>query len=176
MELVPIKVRIGLKTKNERLLHDHPDFNTLPKELRDGLDWSHYVDKFGGWKYDNIAGHSDDDPDNDSPTGMWLGMLLVPEDFAQAAVNAFPGQCSFLTEVECERFYEDRHTADQPEIFDDTEILQAIAAKRAVGIPEDDQDRNAMDPDHPLSGRRRNKTKTFAGYKLQRGITIKSLT
>ena len=175
MELVPIKVRIGLRTTNGRLLHDHPDFNSLPSELRDGLDWSHYVDKFGGWKYDNVAGHSDHDPNNDSPQGMWLGLLLVPEAFAQAAVAAFPEKCSFLTEAECERFYEDRHTFDQPEIHDDTEALQAIAAKRAAGIPEDQQDRNAIDPDHPMRGRRRNKTKTFSGYKQQRGITIKSL-
>ena len=175
MELVPIKVRIGLRTRNERLLHDHPDFNTLPIELRDGLDWSHYVDKFGGWKYDNVAGHSDHDPDNDSPNGTWLGLLLVPEDFARAAVEKFPEQCSFLTEAECEAFYQNRHTFDQPEVNDDTETLQAIAAKRAAGISEDDQDRNAMDPDHPSRGRRRNKTKTFAGYKKQRGITVKSL-
>lgn len=175
MELVPIKVRIGLKSVKSKMLHAHPDFNTLPEELRDGLDWSHYVDKFGGWKYDNVAGHSDHDPDNDSPNGMWLGMLLVPEAFAQAAVEKFPEQCFFLTETECERFYEDRHTFDQPEINDDTETLQAVAAKRAAGIPEDDQDRNAMDPDNPMRGRRRNKTKTFAGYKQQRGISVKSL-
>lgn len=175
MELVPIKVRIGLKTKNERLLHGYPDFNSLPGELRDGLDWSHYIDKFGGWHYDSVAGHSDHDPDHDSPRGEWLGMLLVPEAFAKAAIEKFGDQCSFLTEAECEAFYQDRCTVNQPDVHDDTETLQAIAAKRAAGIPEDEQDVNAMDPDHPMRGRRRNKTKTFDGYKQQRGISIKSL-
>jgi hypothetical protein len=175
MELIPIKVRIGLKKDGGKILHSHPDFNSLSEALRDNLDWSYYVDKFGGWHYDKVAGHSDHEPDNDSPRGEWIGMLLVPENFAQAAVDKFSNQCSFLSEQECERFYEDRCTVEQPEIHDDTETLQAISAKRTAGIPEDDQDENAMNPDHPMRGRRKNKIKKFAGYKKQRGITIKSL-
>ncbi len=173
MELVPIKVRIGLRSNKGKLEHDHPEFNKLPEELRDGLDWSHYVDKFGGWLYDRVSGHPTHDPDNDSPQGIWLGMLLVPEEFANAAIDEFPDQVSQMSEPECVEFYENRCTVNRPEIQDDVEVLQAIAAKRAAGVDVDDDDVHALDPDHPARGRRRNKTKTFAGYKQKRNITIK---
>ncbi len=174
MELIPIIVRIGLRNKKGKSEHDHPEFNKLPEELRDGLDWSHYVDKFGGWLYDRVSGHSTHDPDNDSPHGIWLGMLLVPEAFANAAIKTFPDQVSQMTEPQCEAFYHDRCTINEPEIKDDTEVLQAIAAKRTAGIDVDNDDVRALDPDHPASGRRRNKIKTFAGYKQERNITIKT--
>jgi hypothetical protein len=173
MELVPLKVKIGLKSENGRKSHSFPDFNQLSSSLRDDLDWSYFVDKFGGWHYDQLSGHADDDPGDDSPQGNWNGMILVPNDFAQAAVAAFPTQCSILTEAEATTFYDDRAHICDPAIKEDVDVLQAISAKRSLSIVEDQGDLDALNPDHPASGRRRNKRKTWADFKTAEGITIK---
>ncbi len=172
MTLKGIQVKIGLKSENGKLMHDFPDFNKIAPAIRDEMDWSHFVDKFGGWHYDQIAGHADDDPANESPTGTWVGMLLVPENFANEAVILFPRQVKLWTELECQTFYEQRAHVRQPAIKEDVEILQAIVAKRALNIPEAQEDLDALDPDHPALGRRRNKEKTWVGFKNQRGVIL----
>lgn len=170
MQLVPLQVRIGLKANRQ---HDFPPFNELDATLRDNMDWSYFVDKFGGWHYDQVAGHSDDDSVNDSPRGTWLGLLLVPDDFAQAAVARWPARCFIKTEVEAEALYNERCHIRDPEIKEDVDVLQAIKAKRDLAIPEEQADRDALDPDHLTRGRRRNTRKTWAGFKSAEGITIK---
>ncbi len=170
MELVPLKVRIGLKSGGG---HDFPNFNALDASVRDGMDWSYYVDKYGGWHYDKLSGHQDDDPVDDSPRGTWIGMLLVPEPFATAAVAQFPAVCSVWAESVCETFYNERAHSHEPEIREDKEALQAILAKRALSIAEDQGDLDALDPDHPAPGRRRNKLHTFSDFKAQKGLTVK---
>lgn len=170
MELVPLQVRIGLNANHQ---HDFPPFNELDAALRDNMDWSHFVDKFGGWHYDQVAGHSDDDPVNNSPSGIWLGLLLVPDDFAQAAVARWPTRCFIKMEVETEALYNERCHIRDPEIKEDTDVLQAIKAKRDLAIPEDQADLDALNPDHPARGRRRNIRKTWTGFKSAEGITIK---
>jgi len=172
--MVVIKVKIGLKSIKGKTSHGFPDFNSIRDNVAswdDGSDWSHFVDRFGGWHYDGVAGHNDEDSANGSPRGVWLGMLIVPSDFAEEAVKAFPEQVSVIAETDAQGFYENRVTADQSEIIEDVEALQAIAAKKSLGI-EDAADVNSLNPDHPQRGRRRNKTKTWAGYKQQRGIEI----
>jgi hypothetical protein len=169
MELVPLKVKIGLKPGGG---HQFPNFNSIDPGLRDNMDWSHYVDKFGGWHYDKVAGHHDDDTANDSPPGTWIGMLLVPDGFATAAVAQFPDTCSVYSEVDCADFYDNRAHKHEPEIKEDKEVLQAIQAKRALGIAEDQGDIDALNPDHPALGRRRNKLNTFNDFKTQKGITV----
>lgn len=178
---MPLMVKIGLKTSNNRREHDYPAFNQLAADLRGNTDWSIFVDQYGGWHYDKEAGHADHDPKDvgdtrfDSPHGMWLGMLLVPENFAQAAVKRFPEQCYIIDDKGAEEFYEARCTAKQPEVHDDVEALQALAAKKQLGMADDDPEiAHAMDVDHPSPGRRRNKLKTWEGYKKQRGVTIKA--
>lgn len=174
--LVPIIVIIGLKTEKKRTIHGYPDFNSIRdvvKSWNDGSDWSNYVDRYGGWHYDSVSGHQDEDSENNSPLGSWLGMLCVPADFAEAAVRAFPNQVKILDENECRKFYEERVTIGQSEIIENTETLQALAAKRALGISEASDD-NALDPDHPQIGRSRNKVKTWDGYKKQRGVHLDS--
>ena len=91
MELTPIRVIIGLKKDGG---NSYPDFNKLPEELRDGMDWCRFVDRFGGWYYNKVSDHQSDDDGQKFGTGAhcWCGLLMVPDDFAQAAVNAFPGR------------------------------------------------------------------------------------
>ena len=169
MKLVPLRVLIGLTDKG---FHKNPAFNDIPKATRGGADWSVFIDRFGGWHYDNQCGHADHDPVNGTPAGTWCGMFLVPKDFADAAVGKFPDECTVMTEAEAEKFYDERAHLHEPEINDNVEVLQAIVAKRALGIDDSDEDRNALDPDHPSAGRRRNKTKTWKGYKKNRGIEL----
>lgn len=169
-ELVPLQVRIGLKGNRQ---HSFPPFNDLDAALRDNMDWSHFIDKFGGWHYDQVAGHSDDDPANDSPRDTWLGLLLVPDDFAQAAVAQWPALCSIKSETDAEALYNDRCHVRDPVIKEDTDVLTAIKTKRDLSIPENQADLDALDPDHPARGRRRNSKKTFAGFKSAEGISIK---
>jgi len=169
MDLVPLQVKIGLKGNRQ---HDFPPFNELDAALRDGMDWSHFVDKFGGWHYDQVAGHSDDDSVNGSPVGTWLGLLLVPDDFAEAAVARWPTRCFIKTEVEAEALYNERCHIRDPEIREDTDVLQAIVAKRALDIPEDQADLDALNPDHPAPGRRRNTRKTWSDFKSAEGVMI----
>lgn len=173
--LICLKVSMGLKREKdkrgiERMVSAYPPFNELPSELRDGMDWSHFVDQYGGWHYD-CCGHNEQD--DESPRGVWFGMLLVPESFANAAVEKWPEQCSILNANQAERFYEDRVTKDMPEIEEDVEALQIIAAKRAAGLPEDESDQAALDPDNPRRGRRRSKTKKFADMLNHRGLKLK---
>jgi len=176
MKLVPLAVRIGLKSEGG---HDYPPFNEIPESVRENMDWARYIDRFGGWHYDKHCGHVDHDPagqgehpDVDSPAGTWLGFFLVPKAFADEAVSRWPAQCSIMTEADCGSFYERRCTCHQPEVREDAVVLQAIAAKRSMGIAETPADRNALDENHPMPGRVKNKTKTWAGLKAQRGIEI----
>lgn len=172
MDLVPLKVTIGLKTEKNKRFHAFPAFNEIPAETRDNMDWSHFVDQYGGWHYDKVSGHDHEDTPNGSPRGVWIGLLLVPEDFAADAVTRFPAQCQIVNEEAAETFYEGRVTIEQPEIEEDLEVLQAIAAKRGAGIEESADDLAALDPDNPRRGRRRNKTKRWADMLAHRGLTI----
>jgi hypothetical protein len=79
-----------------------------------------------------------------------------------------------MAENAAKAFYDDRAHKRDPAIKEDAVTLQAIAAKRALAIPEDQEDLDALDPDHPAPGRRRNKRKTWAAYKNAEGLTIKS--
>lgn len=170
MELVALRVKIGL---NGNGYHDFPKFNQITSSLRGDVDWSIFVDRFGGWHYDQVSGHDHEDA-GVSERGNWNGMLMVPNDFAQAAVTMFPSTCSIIVETEAEDFYNNRGHIRDAEIKEDTTVLQAIAAKEALSIAQDQSDVDALNPDHPATGRRRNKKKTFAGFKTEQGITVKS--
>lgn len=165
--MVPIRVRIGLDHKGH---HAYPPFNTLPHGVRQGMDWARFIDRHGGWLYDRKHGHAADTPE--SPRGFWFGVIIVPELFAAESADRWPNDIEVLDETEVARFYEERVSHQQPEIIDDLETLQAIAAKRAIGLSETQDDINALDPDHEARGRRRNAEKTWAGFRSSRGLAI----
>ena len=167
MELVPLQVKIGLDSKN---FHKFPDFNTLSSVVRDGVDWSVFIDRFGGWHYDQVCGHAQEDIT--SARGNWNGMLMVPDNFAQAAVAAFPDECFILTELDATDFYDTRGHVRDPAIKEDARVLQSIKAKVDLGIEQTQDDVDALDPEHPSPGRRNNPKKTFAGFKTDQGITV----
>lgn len=177
-ELAALRVTIGLRADGQA---DHPDFNTLPIVIASGMDWSYFVDQFGdGWKYDNVAGHIDDDPTNDSPVGVQLGVLLVPEQFALEAVAAFPTLCEQLTEAQCQAFYETRHQHGRPDIDNAPEVLEGLRSERELRVArgQDTTDLDAkidraLDPDDPEPGVTRNRRRRWASYKTQAGVEFK---
>lgn len=176
MDLVPIKVKIGLKSEGGRMQHAFPKFNLLPAAVRDNMDWSHFIDKFGGWYYDKVAGHDKEDSANGSPQGTWLGLLLVPEDFADAALAQFPDLVSELTEAETVDFYENRCTVYQPEIEEDEEAMKMVdrrIAEKPSNRTIDPDVKNALDPDHPAPGRRKNMRKKLVDRLSHLGHAIK---
>ena len=173
-ELAAIKVVIGLKASGRTAgHHQYPDFGQLACVLASGMDWSRYVDVHGdGWHYDKVSGHRDDDAD--SPFGTWFGMLLVPVGFAEQALAQFPDTVTQLTEAQCKTFYESRVTVRQPALIESVGTLQALAAKRQLDLPETEEDRQALDPDHPSPGITRNQRKTWADFKKKCGLRFKS--
>lgn len=167
--LKALKVKIGLKGNGQ---HDYPDFNKIDPKLRDNVDWSYFVDKHSGWLYDNLAGHKDDDPSNDSPVGIWIGYLLIPKGFADEAVLLFPDQCEIVNEATVEAFYEDRSTITQPTVLEDADIIAKIKNKGDLKLSKDKDDDDALDVDHPAPGRRTNDLKTWPGFKTKKNISI----
>ena len=167
MDLVPIKIRIGLKKDGSAL---YPDFNDLPIVAASGIDWSYYVDAEGsGWLYD-CCGHKESEPG--SPTGMQWGMLLVPAAFATDATDAFPADVTRLTSTEAVQFYDTQHARE----FEDEEIRQdivdAIRSKQALELALTPRQLDAIDPTTDTPGIRANPRKTFNSFITKRGITL----
>lgn len=167
MDLVPLRIRIGLK---QGRTHDYPPFNTLPASLRDGMDWANFIDQYGGMHYDQCYGH--DDSTADSPCGCWLSMVMVPREFATAAVDRWPDRCSIMSESQARQFYNDRCHVRDSEVIDDLPALQSIASRRVLGIEDDAEVVNALDPEHPALGRRRNRRKKFDDFVSTYGINV----
>ena len=169
MELVPLKVTIGTRENGQA---DHPDFGALPVVRDSGMDWSLYIDRFGGgWHYDKTSGHKEHTPD--SPTGQQFGLLFVPSAFADQAIDRFPLICSIIDEPDAEEFYNDRaHAHELPELVDH-EAIASIDALAKAGSPISPAIRAKMlDPNDPTPGVRKNHRKTFALFKIHTGITI----
>ncbi len=100
----------------------------------------------------------------------------MPEAFARDAVK--DPNVSYLTEEEFEDFYNSRTKVRLPEVKRDEQVIAEL--EHRVGLPntEDpltrnsDEYKDAMDPDKPHAGRRRQVDKRWATFKAARGITI----
>ena len=156
-----LRVKIGLRGSGG---HAYPNFNKIDPALRGNVDWSHFVDKFGGWLYDNVEGHN--------PNGIWIGYVLVPKPFANEAVRLFPAQCKIVDEPTVSTFYENRSNIGQPAVLEDAETIAKIKNKADLGLPQDQDDLDALDIDHPARGRRKNRVKTWLGFKTTKSIAI----
>lgn len=158
--LVPIRVTIGLR--NGR--HHYPSFNQLPVVQAAGMDWSNYVDAFGlGWHYDRCCGHAVGTPE--SPVGEQFGCLIVPEMFAVEALTQFPNLVTRFTEAELAAFYDTHcHGLESEEIID-TEVLQGIQAKQALGLTLTEDQKRGLDPTNQMPGLRKNLHRHWVDYK-----------
>lgn len=169
-ELVPIRVRIGLRTGGHA---DYPNWSQVlhPENQRPGKDG-------GGWHYDK-CGHTKFDAD--SPVGTQYGMLLVSSKFADAAVSTFPDRVSIMTEVEAEDFYNNKAYAHIADVKRNMEVLNGLKVeydlRRIVALDTaviEAQIARAIDPDNVEPGIQRNDEKTWVGFKAKRDISIKA--
>lgn len=168
--LKPIKVKLFPRRHANGKQSVWPDFRSFYDQnpmLFEEMLPSHYFDKRGiGWHYDKVDNLGTGAPNGEAYTA-------IPEAVADALIGA--GLVERVTnEPDFESFWNSKAYAHLPEVQDDHETLQAIAAKRALGIAEDQDDINALNPDHPSSGRRRNRKKTWADFKADRAITLKT--
>lgn len=180
MDLVPLRVRIGLKevrdekTGLSRKAAAYPFSNEDQLDFQDkvcnGMDWCNYIDLFGsGQLYDKEAGHQEHDPANGSPAGKQWTMLLVPLAFAEEAVSRYGDDCMIITEASARSFYNNRHAHSQPEVKEDREALENLKLRIELGeLSKDDQEyKDAVNPDKAVPGRRRNKRKRWEGLKQE---------
>lgn len=188
MDLVPLKIDIGLKLEGGRQVHAHPDFNKIPAHLRGGMDWSYFLTGInGGPFYDHCCGHHEvDDEDPTDPfcntkVGCWHAMILVPKDFADEALKLFgPNGTLVKDQVEevdaedFEEFYNKRHATRIPEQEIDEKRLASIKAKQDVGASLTKDDEDALDPEKPTPGIKKNPLKRWKDRQKKQGITIQS--
>ena len=171
--LVPIKVKISLHDDTGH--HKYPNFNLIDPSIRGGMDWSKYVDVRGlGWHYDQLSGH--DKEDIGSPLGVQYGVLVIPEDFALAAISQFPSLCTRLNETELEDFYDNNAHIEEPDEKVDDEALKIYETKEKMKIiltPEEEAKKlKALDPNDPEPGIKVNRNKKWAMKKADAGINI----
>jgi hypothetical protein len=175
--LVPIKVKIGLRENGHA---DHPQWTKLPRVKSDEA-----VREFApfGWMYDKNSGHQEARTENDewdSPVGQQWGCLLVTRKFADEALAVFPDIITEITEAEFGGFYDTKSRAHIPEFDYDNDALQSLqlekSLKEGLGqdiIEVDSRIVKAIDPEDETKGIKRNKEKTYAQFKANKGLTIK---
>ena len=170
MDLVPIKVKIGLRANGHA---DHPNWNLLP--LANSVDPSTHM--FHGWKYDKTSGHAEHTAD--SPLGQQWGVVLVTKQFAKEALEVFPELITVLTEVQLEDFWNNKvhaHLTDNNVNVDalnalklEKDLLDAINADTTAIKAKITK---ALNPNDITPGLKVNKQKTWTTAKTQLDITI----
>ena len=172
MELVPIKVKIGLRPNGHA---DHPDWSKLPMAAHEDPDA--HTRHAGSWKYDKTSGHKE--ASADSPLGMQWGAMLVTPEFAVEALTTFPETISKMTELEWETFYNVKAHGHLPENRCDVDVLVGLKAERDLRkILDHNTDAldiriaKALDPDDPEPGLRKDRLKTWADAKILMDHTI----
>ncbi len=171
-DLVPIKVKIGLRTNGHA---DHPDWQRLPLSLSENPA----THMFHGWKYDKTCGHKE--ASADSPLGMQWGMMLVTEQLANEAVATFPETITIMTEAEAETFWNEKAHAHMPENKTYFQVLQALqtelSLRESLGQNTDVLKAKivkALDPDDDTElGLKKDKQKYWADAKTRLDISIK---
>lgn len=166
--LTPIKIKAGLDVKTGYA--KYPDLNLVSKTIRGGLDWSQYVDMHGiGMHYDKTSGHRQESAD--SPFGQQWVCTCVPAAFAEEAAALFPDQVAIITPAEFETFYDTKAHAHEADAFVDTEALQAIKAKKDLGlaVPEEAA---ALNPNSPARGVRKNHRRYWKDFSSAEGVRI----
>ena len=128
MELVALRIKILRKLVGTQAQNDYPDFNSLPSLVRDNMDWCNFIDQFTAWHYDHKSGFGESDTYNPDMKAQY-GVFCVPQDFANAAIAAFPTRVEQLDETELEQFYNARSHDAEPELQYDDKVLGGLRAR-----------------------------------------------
>lgn len=119
-----------------------------------------------GWHTNKIANLGTGAPNGEAYTA-------VPPTNADAILAlGVEGVSAVADEAEFEAFYDGKSHVVEPDTLENAEVLQAIAAKRQLGMLESAGDRAALDPDDPRPGIRRNRNKFWSRFKADRNITL----
>ena len=175
MELVPMKVKIGLRPNGEA---DHPDWTKLKIVQDSGLGDKYKQDPTGGWKYDKTSGHAVKSVG--SAIGSQLGMLLVEEEFYNQAKAEFGTIITRMTEAQAKDFYDNKVKAHLPENKYNETVLNGLDVELRLrdSLGEDTTElkakiAKALNPKDKEPGISVNTNKTWEGFKAQCGFTIK---
>jgi len=177
-ELVPIKVKIGLKDNGHA---KYPNWGLLPlasagttDQARRDIAAKHMST---GWKYDSKYGHKEEGPD--SPFGMQWGMLLVTKQFAKEALVMFSDVVTEMTEAEAETFWKERYAIDLPDYKADERALvnlkNELILRKEAGLDTTDvinRIKKAVDPDDDTPGIKQHKYKDFAKAKQTLNVKL----
>jgi len=170
--LVPIRIKITRKMDRGQMANNYPDFNKLNENVRSGMDWAHFIDTYGyQMHYDRQSGFGEIDDYNDDPQCQYCA-TLVPEVFARSAVEMFPDRVELMNEDQWENFYDNRAHAHEPEEVYDVQVLQALAAKKVLGIALTDHDIKCLDPNCKESGIRKNEKRHWKSCKEKSCLNI----
>ena len=177
MELVPIKVKIGLRANGHA---DHPQWSLLPMITNEQQE-KQYMPH--GWMYDKSCGHVEARKEGDawdSPIGMQWGCLLVTKQFATEAIATFPALVTEITEAEFEDFYNTKCVAHMSENDYDIEALDGLKLEHDLKIINGDdvteikaRIAKAIDPSDSAAGIKKNTNKIWADRKVSLDVTIK---
>lgn len=176
MELVALRIEITQNGND----YVYPDFNRVDSANRGNIDWTKYIDQFGGWLYDQCCGFLE--TDEESPEeGVKIGVFCVPEGFARDAITLFSDHVSVIDEAAFEKFHDERVMIHVPAEKIDPEIVNGLRAKygqasgpldTSVMTQEEEQ---MLDPESPRPGIVRNKKRKFVDVKKARNLTLKTL-
>ncbi|MCP4257963.1 MAG: hypothetical protein GY774_10610 [Planctomycetes bacterium] len=174
--LVALKLDVGLTDEGQAA---YPNFNLISNAVRKGMDWSSYIDTYGGgMHYDKTCGHKEES--TGSPYGHQCCCMCVPEDFALEALNLFPKTVSRMTEAEFEAFHDDKAHAHEDDEKVSTDTLNGLAAQRSLMVVMgqdilalDAKIKKALDPNEPTeAGVVKNKNKKWVDVKANKGLSI----
>jgi len=173
MDLVPIKVKIGLRPNGHA---DHPDWTKLPM-INDSKEV--WLNAPQGWIYDKSCGHKEHRAD--SPQGMQWGCLLCTKEFANEALAVFPTLVTKITEAEFEDFYNNYARAHLPENRVDINVMQGyqieLDLKEKLGLNTTAlkaKIAKALDPEDKEAGIKKSKLRYWSDLKSNCGITIEA--
>ena len=166
--LKAIKIKITRGLVDGKMQNIYPDFNAVSPSKRDNMDWSHFFDNAGiGMHYDKVEGFGEG-----AEPGVQYAFTAVPAPFANEAISLYSDLVTAMDETEVETFFNERAHAHEPYNHESVEVLNALAAKKQLGLSMSPGDLDALDPDSPAIGIRKNKNKTWARYKAKRNITL----
>ena len=175
MHLVALRIQIVLQGNN----WTYPDFDKITPAYRGNVRWQEFIDRFGGWHYDQCCDFME--TDEESPDeGVKIGCFLVPEEFATEAVQLFEDVVTVIDEPVFEKFYDDRAHVHEPVEKIDADTVNALRAKYGQTGPLDpsvmtQEEQEMLDPEHPRLGIVKNKNRKFADMKAKRKLSLRTL-
>jgi len=173
-QVMAIKMRSKKgKRKDGKIGFIYPDFDAIvPKEKRGGVRWQEWISD-----QEHCAGQIVNEKTKADPDGF-ENVILVDVPFGEAVKAQLPSGVEIIDEAEFAAFYNDSNagaasyrtdegiivalqTIYETQIFDE-KVKQKMSA----------EDLAAIDPDNDAPGIRRNKLKTFTGFKAAKDIEI----